>query len=220
MEARIGPEPPVLRPAPYAELEPSRPACLAAPPPSRWHPRLQRSPTRRAGLWKSRRSSRARRRPRPRDDDQRCGGEPPRTSAHNLTPTCLTTGSPLLDVHPLRCSGGVLVQTLLQCARRGEFRRLARRDVDRLPRRGIAPLPGRTVADAELPKPARATSPPPASSSEIRSIAASSASRACVPARPVRCATPSASSFFVMAVPSRVSLLRLRLTVGKDVRAP
>src|SRR5262249_60725308 len=39
---------------------------------------------------------------------------------------------------------------LLQSARGGEFRRLARGDLDRLSGRWIAPLPGRTVADAEL----------------------------------------------------------------------
>ena len=41
-----------------------------------------------------------------KDGDQRYGGEPPRTSARDLAPTCLTTGSPLLDVHLLRCSAG------------------------------------------------------------------------------------------------------------------
>src|SRR5271167_215770 len=65
-----------------------------------------------------------------------------------------------------------------------------------------------------LPNPASATSPPPASSLEIVSIAASRASRAWLAAIPVLDATCSASSFLVMALPSRVSLLAARLTAG------
>src|ERR1019366_3495417 len=74
-------------------------------------------------------------------------GEPPRSPAHTFTPTLLTTGSPLIEIH---LGGWVLVQTLLQRARRGEFRRLAGGDLDRGPRRGGASLPGCAVADAEL----------------------------------------------------------------------
>src|SRR5262249_35064555 len=52
------------------------------------------------------------------------------------------------------------IEALLECARRGEFRRLAGRDADRLTGSGVPSLPRGPVADAELAKAGKRDLPP------------------------------------------------------------
>src|ERR1039457_5900558 len=72
---------------------------------------------------------------------------------------------------------------------------------------GLRPCRAARWLTLNLPKPASATSPPAASSSETTSIAVSTTCRAWLADSPLRLATCSASSFLVMPLPSRVSLL-------------
>src|SRR5271167_1177466 len=73
---------------------------------------------------------------------------------------------------------------------------------------GFRPCRAARWLTLNLPKPASATSPPAASSSETTSIVVSSTCRAWLADSPLRVATFSASSFLVIPLPSRVSLLQ------------
>src|SRR5262249_19160149 len=72
---------------------------------------------------------------------------------------------------------------------------------------GLRPRRAARELTLNLPKPASATSPPAANSSDTASIVLSSTWRAWLADSPFRLATCSASSFLVIPLPSRVSLL-------------
>src|SRR5438128_563034 len=69
---------------------------------------------------------------------------------------------------------------------------------------GLRPMRAARWLTLNLPKPASETSPPAASSSEIESIVVSTSCRAWLAGSPLRLAICSASSFLVIALPSRV----------------